>query len=397
MSKAFPTLSPVRLHSYIRPSMDITVRATLWFAQRGPSVQSITRISIVIGLAPLQDSPVPTVSLFTTTTGKPAALPVAAEAPLMTPHRPADPHQLVGQRHGRLAGGAVDQQGAHIDVALPADVFQLAGIATAVLAGRHAQPGAQLAATGKALGLADRRFQGAGTQQTDAADFVEPAHDGVVGMPAGELLLALDHALLVQVDLRQDDLQLAAPGRHFGLLNQFIGCMEEGSYRRRRLKAHLAEDAAQQVDALGAALLPSFAQAVQLLQLLLLMALHRHRMNAGAARRFEEGVAVVAVGLVASPVGFHVARMQQDHPMPQRLGEASPVVRRATGFHQPLDRFRLLLYIPAKCLATQPSALIHVAGGRSRQPGKRTWPNPLQSVWASLQSSEHHSRHRWCG
>lgn len=29
VNKAFPTLSPVRLHSYIRPSVDITVRATL--------------------------------------------------------------------------------------------------------------------------------------------------------------------------------------------------------------------------------------------------------------------------------------------------------------------------------------------------------------------------------
>ncbi|HHK1734055.1 TPA: hypothetical protein ACQQYL_006837, partial [Pseudomonas aeruginosa] len=63
---------------------------------------------IVIGLIPLQDSPVPTVLLFTTTTRKPScrsdypppsgglcALPIAIEAPLMAPHGPADPHQFV--------------------------------------------------------------------------------------------------------------------------------------------------------------------------------------------------------------------------------------------------------------------------------------------------------------
>ncbi|WP_339462993.1 hypothetical protein, partial [Pseudomonas sp. EA_105y_Pfl2_R69] len=44
------------------------------FAQRGPSVQSITQIIIVIGLIPLQDSPVPTVLLLTTTTRKPSRL-----------------------------------------------------------------------------------------------------------------------------------------------------------------------------------------------------------------------------------------------------------------------------------------------------------------------------------
>ncbi|WP_192985825.1 hypothetical protein [Pseudomonas sp. EggHat1] len=42
--------------------------AILPFAQRGPSVQSITGIIIVIGFAPLQDSPVPTVLPLTTTT-----------------------------------------------------------------------------------------------------------------------------------------------------------------------------------------------------------------------------------------------------------------------------------------------------------------------------------------
>lgn len=50
--------------------------------------------------------------------------------------------------------------------------------------------------------LTDRRFQGG--QYSDAADLVELAHDGVIGMPALELLFALDHktAQRIIVDLK---------------------------------------------------------------------------------------------------------------------------------------------------------------------------------------------------
>lgn len=265
---------------------------------------------------------------------------------------------------GRQQGGAgaVDQQRAHVGVALPADMPQLAPLAAAELARGHAQPGTELAAIGKAFRLADRGLQGAGGQHANAADLVQFAHDLIVGMPALELLLALDHALLVQVDLSQNDMQLMTQGGQFGALDQFPGLAQEGGGSGRRFDPRLAQDAAQQVDALRAALLPGLAQAVQLLYLLLRVALHRHWMNTLAARGFEDGIAVVAVGLVAPPVGLHVARMQQGHPMPQRLGHASPVVRGAAGLHDPLDRLRLLLYISAKRLAIQPPALTHLPG-----------------------------------
>ncbi|MNZ83449.1 hypothetical protein D3C78_1021780 [compost metagenome] len=48
--------------------------------------------------------------------------------------------------------------------------------------------------------------------------------------------------------------------------------------------------------------------------------------------------------------------------MAQRLGEAAPIVRRATSLEQPLDRPVLLLYISAKRLAIQPLALTHMPG-----------------------------------
>jgi hypothetical protein len=54
--------------------------------------------------------------------------------------------------------------------------------------------------------------------------------------------------------------------------------------------------------------------------------------------------------------------VDQLHPMAQRLRHAAPVMRRATGFHQPLDRLGLLLYISPKRHSAQPLALLHLTG-----------------------------------
>lgn len=186
----------------------------------------------------------------------------------------------------------MDQQRAHIDIALSADMAELAAVPGAELARRHAQPGAKLATTGKALGLTDGGRQGAGSQQPDTTDLIQFAHDVIVSMPALELLFTFGHALFVQVDLGQDDMQQAAQGREFRLLNQLTGSLDEGCSRGRRFDTRFTQHAAQQVDALGAALLPGFPQPVQLLKLLLIVALYRHGMNVCAARSFEHGIAV---------------------------------------------------------------------------------------------------------
>jgi len=110
-------------------------------------------------------------------------------------------------------------------------------------------------------------------------------------MLALELLLALGHALFVQIDLGQDNMQQTAQGHGF-----------------------------------------------------------------------QHGVAVIAVGLVATAVGPHVTWMQQLHPMAKRLRQSPPTVRCATGLHHPLDRLGLLLYISPERLSVQPLALHHLAG-----------------------------------
>lgn len=53
-----------------------------------------------------------------------------------------------------------------------------------------------------------------------------------------------------------------------------------------------------------------------MLKLLLFVALHRHWIHVDAARRFQHGVAVIAVGLVATTIGPHVARGQELDLMP---------------------------------------------------------------------------------
>jgi len=128
-----------------------------------------------------------------------------------------------------------------------------------------------------------------------------------------------------------------------------VGCIDPG----------LAQNSTQQIDALHAGFLPAFAQFVQLLDLLLLHALDRHRVNALAASGFQNGIAIVAIGLVAPPVGADITRMQQHHRMPQPLHHPPPMVRAATGFHHPLDRTGLLLYISSECPRIEPPTPIH--------------------------------------
>ena len=117
-------------------------------------------------------------------------------------------------------------------------------------------------------------------------------------------------------------------------------------------------DGSGALEALDAALLPGLAQAVQLPELLL-VGLHRRKVIVGAARSFEDVIAVVPVGIVAPPVEMHAGALSGITD-PQRLGETPPVILRAAGFRQPLDRFGLLLYISTKHLANQSLALTHL-------------------------------------
>ena len=92
------------------------------------------------------------------------------------------------------------------------------------------------------------------------------------------------------------------------------------------------------------------------------MTFDRHRVHLSATCRFKDGVAIIAVGLVTPTIGAHITRVNQFHLMAQRQNQTPPVMGGATGFHQPLDRLGLLLYITPKRHSAQPPALCHLAG-----------------------------------
>ena len=95
----------------------------------------------------------------------------------------------------------MDQQGSYIGVALAADAPQFAVIAAAEFAWGHAQPSTELATIAKPFGLTNVSFKRTGGEYADAAYLIQFVHDGVLLMPALELLFALGHALFGQVDL----------------------------------------------------------------------------------------------------------------------------------------------------------------------------------------------------
>lgn len=69
------------------------------------------------------------------------------------------------------------------------------------------------------------------------------------------------------------------------------------------------------------------------LECLLFDGLHRHRTNLAAASGLQERIGVRAVRLVSPDVGSHVLHRQELHPQAACLHPASPIVRRATRFH----------------------------------------------------------------
>lgn len=109
--KAFSILSSARLHSYIRPCRGqcpghSVVRAAGAKRSSDPEDHDCYRPCSAAGLA-CSDSFASHHNhwkshtfLITPPSGGPCTLPVAAETSLVTPDRPADPHQFVRQRHG---------------------------------------------------------------------------------------------------------------------------------------------------------------------------------------------------------------------------------------------------------------------------------------------------------
>lgn len=72
---------------------------------------------------------------------------------------------------------------------------------------------------------------------------------------------------------------------------------------------------------------------MQSLQRLLLHRLHRHRLDVGGPRRFEQRHSVGGIGLVALHICPHVARRQEPHLEPALPQHPAPMVRTAARLH----------------------------------------------------------------
>jgi hypothetical protein len=123
----------------------------------------------------------------------------------------------------------------------------------------------------------------------------------------------------------------------------------------------LAQLPAQQVHASGAGAQQLLAHPMQLLQLLLLDRLQRHRAQLRAAGRFHQCGRIGRIGLVAPHVRSHVLRRQQPHLMALRTEPPPPVVRRPARLHHDQARWEVAekahKALSRKPLTAQPRAL----------------------------------------
>ncbi len=98
--------------------------------------------------------------------------------------------------------------------------------------------------------------------------------------------------------------------------------------------SELSEEAAQRIDTGGTGFLPLLADAVQLLELLLVDGAHGDGADARAAMGLQEGLGIDAVGFIAASIGFDVLGGDDDGAVPDRDGLAGPEVSGATGFDE---------------------------------------------------------------
>ena len=185
------------------------------------------------------------------------------------------------------------------------------------------------------MGRASAGDQGGTGEQSDAMNLSQHAHVIAVLGELMELLLDAFDMLFEPEDiieqsreggaqrLRQstvieDDTHLS-----FGIGGTFGDGVSE-----------LAQEAAQGIDTGGTGFLPLLADAVQLLELLLVDGAHGDGADPLAAMGFQERLGIDAVGLIAAAIGFDVLGGDDEGVVPGEDGLAGPEVSGAAGFEQ---------------------------------------------------------------
>ena len=237
------------------------------------------------------------------------------------------------EQHGP---GAMDQQGSKVRIALFADAPEPSPFAGRVLPGSQTQPADKVTAGGEALNLDHRGAQRGGGERSDAWNLQQSIDDRIVIVQAGELAVDVLAALFERVDLSEQFEQASVQQHRHGNVRagQRIANGRNGPWRANRdADTKLAQAAAQKVEAPSTGGHPLRAQAMQLLQGLLIDRFDRHGADIRTACCLDQRRGVGRIGLVSPDIGSGVLSRQQHDLVTLTTQPAGVVVSRATGFH----------------------------------------------------------------
>jgi hypothetical protein len=209
--------------------------------------------------------------------------------------------------------------------------------------------------------VADGGNEGGGREDTYARDGHEK-RDG--GNQRGEVLkLALE---VISLGLEFLDLGegLGKSSPEIGgkcvIIESEVGLGQEGASAQGDGDAELSQETTDGIDTGGAGAEITGSKAVQGVDGLLIQGFDRDRCDILVASSLEEGFGVGPVRFVALSVASHMGWREQGDLMAEGLEFASPVMSRATGFHQDVGRGMMEKEGP-EALAREPMLLMHAS------------------------------------
>ena len=228
------------------------------------------------------------------------------------------------------------QQGSEIAVAPFADTQQVLFTATGVLAGHQAQPGSDLPAVVKVLGIANGGHQGTGRDGADSGNTSDFAAELAAAMPGNNLQtqsidLGIELFEVVQQTLHKKAKcawQLART-----IFNEFGNAFGNVSDTLRDDQTKLCQQTPNLIGLGGSGFDKALPNGVQCQDALLLDVLDRHKAHVGSGHCFADCLSIGGIVLVGLDVGFDELGSHQFDGVTQVLELACPVVGAAAGLH----------------------------------------------------------------
>jgi len=150
-------------------------------------------------------------------------------------------------------------------------------------------------------------------------------------------------------------------GRERVIIESEVGLGQEGASALGNRDAKLAEKTTDGIDTGGAGAEITGAKTVQGRDGLLVQGFNGDRGDILIPSSLEESLGVGPIGLVALAIASHMGGREQGDLMAKGLKLSSPVMSRATGFHQDVGR-RMMQEEGPEALAREPVLLIHATG-----------------------------------